>query len=295
MPMRCPSCALALLVFVACSGNAKRSDPDGAGGGPVEAGIQPSEPVCDGSARLRLRFFFATFLGRNYNASTVEVEQGAPSFAVDGECSYWIDAGWMTVPDGVDFRHLGWRTGKVAPELEAELNELPLGQLNTVADCVPTAIFDSPPRVISDDMSGGGCVESGPRLDAAWDIVASRAPELWARGTPATGRGVWVSAVEARSDTSRAYAWPLTEPLASFVLPPELWSSVGVSRLVTEAEGASELRALLARYAEDKKATPGYFQGGNIMSDGVTYAVLYQRDALPYEDERGLWPFSGPP
>jgi hypothetical protein len=226
----------------------------------------------------------------------VLVENGYPSFAVDGQCSYWTNAGWFNGEPNVDTKDLGWRSGQVDAELEADLNTLPLGHLDTLADCMPNTIFDGAPSVISDGISGAGCVASGPRHLAAFEMVSLRAPDLWERGSPMAA-GLWLSAVAVNDgDTSRAYPWPAVEPLSSFIIPEDEsgLGLVGVSRLIGDLTVAAELRALKAQYIEDRKATPGFFFDGQKMSDGTTEALVYMRDQLPYEDEHGLLPLGIP-
>jgi hypothetical protein len=255
----------------------------------------PAVHVCDGAQALRLRFFKPGVPSKELRGSGVRVENGYPSFAVDGKCSYWMNAGWFNGEMYVDSRDLGWRSGQVDADLEAELDTLPLGHLDTLADCMTNSVFDSAPWVISDESSGAGCVASGPRHLAAIQMVSSRAVDLWARATPLSG-GLWLSAVVANEATSKAYAWPVQEPLASFVIPDDPSGSglVGVSRLVEDAAVAAQLRALKAQYIEDRKAAPGLFLDGQKMSDGVTDAIVYMRDQLPYEDEHGLLPLDIP-
>ncbi len=260
-----------------------------------EGNMLPSEPVCDGTTRLRLRFFMPGQPARSLPGQGVQIENGHPSFALDGQCSYWIDAGWFNGEPDVDAKDLGWRTGPVDAELEADLNTLPLEHLDTLGDCKPNTIFDGSPLVISDGISGAGCVDSGPRHLAAWDMVRLRAVDLWARGSPMAG-GLWLSAVPLRSgDTSKAYPWPVSEPLKSFMIPATAVAQVGLGRLVQDLTAAAELRALKAQYIQDRQATPGYFSDGQKMSDGTSEALVYARDQLPYEDEHGLLPLGIPP
>lgn len=225
----------------------------------------------------------------------MRVENGWPSFAVDGQCNYWISPDWTNADPGVDARDLGWRVGRVDSGLEADLNTLPLKHLDSLGDCVASSTFDKAPATISDETSGASCVESGPRHRAAFDMVNSRSSELWAGGAALTS-GLWLSAVPVSDgDTSKAYQWPGTEHLSLFVLPADSWSRRGVGRLVSDVGVAASLRALRASYVEDRKITPSKFFDGMKMTDGATEALVYMRDQLPYENEVGLLPFAGPP
>jgi hypothetical protein len=207
-----------------------------------------------------------------------------------------MNAGWFNGEPNVDTKDLGWRSGQVDADLEADLNTLPLGHLDTLADCLPNTFFDKPLSIISDGISGAGCVDSGPRHLAAYEMVNARAADLWERGSHMTA-GLWLSAVPFNDgDTSKAYPWPLMEPLSSFIIPEDElgFGLSGVSRLVEDVTAAAELRALKAEYIKDRQATPGYFYDGQKMADGTTEALVYMRDQLPYEDEHGLLPLGIP-
>jgi hypothetical protein len=92
-------------------------------------------------------------------------------------------------------------------------------------------------------------------------------------------------------DDSKAYAWPATEPLSTFLLSDNEVDSTGVSHAVTDLATAQALRALRDQYISDRHATPGFFYDGQKMNDAATTATVYMRDQLPYEDAQGLWPF----
>ena len=162
-------------------------------------------------------------------------------------------------------------------------------------DCAPwTTIFDASPRIIADEHSALGCIEGGPRFNSAWNLIAQNAIDLWQQAKPIAG-GVRVSATRVEEgDNSRTYSWPLSTPLAAFQLSAEFDYAVGVSKAVDNRMESDALRSLRRDYLRDRAASPGLFLEGQKMSDETTTLLVYFRDILPYEDERGLLPFWPP-
>jgi hypothetical protein len=106
-----------------------------------------------------------------------------------------------------------------------------------------------------------------------------------------------VSGFDPSSGSAMAYPWPLAMPLSDFLLDPGIDGSNlimrGASKLVADPDSTSRLRALRERYLADRDAQPGLYANwdGLETTDGVTSAVLYMRDAMPYEDGSGLLQF----
>jgi hypothetical protein len=75
-------------------------------------------PLCDGSTNLTLRIFHGGQSSRGYLGSGVREENGHPSFAVDGQCRYFISGGWVADQQS---RDLGWREGVVSNDLRRAL------------------------------------------------------------------------------------------------------------------------------------------------------------------------------
>ncbi len=273
---------LCSLIFVAC-GNA-------------QAPVANVASICDGNSGIRLRFFTRTDNTVELRGAAVRVENGYPSFVLDGNCSYWMGS-W----DGSDLlaRDRGWRTGQFKPELERTLRGvINLDALSSLADCTPPAsAFDLPTRSISSATSRADCIGSGPSFDRAWQVILSNAQTLWSEGTPLTGN-IHASAVVAgaMAPGSTEYDWPLEDkPLSSFVLPDTEESPTspvfrdGVSTLFQNSD-ADVLRNLREKYLEERAEAPGLFLDGLLSNDGKTKAFVYMRDAMPYEDEMGLLP-----
>jgi hypothetical protein len=123
-------------------------------------------------------------------------------------------------------------------------------------------------------------------------FVGERAPVLWSDAQPLEG-DVRITVLPAYGgEPPRWYPWPMGlvfedyfEPDAQMIADdPE-----GQSRRVA-AMDAAPLRRLREQYLRDTRPGVLYTGGGIPITDGQTLATMFMRDALPYEDERGLWP-----
>lgn len=256
------------------------------------AATSTHEPLCDGSLRLRLRFFGEPQIGAGAPDGGVRGENGVPSFFVDGKCQYWIGPDWFAGMGDIAL-DLGWRSAELPADIEADLNRLPLGHLDTLGGCVEQT-FDAP-RLIISDASSWDCAGQGPDIEDAWKLVGGRAEQLWGAGVPLSG-GIRVSGAPLHSgEQSKVYTWPLQTPLSDFVIAQAASLSYGVSHLITDEQAATQLRDLREQYIADRLASPFRVADGQVMSDGTTTAYVYFRDQLPYEDERGLLSFGAGP
>jgi hypothetical protein len=98
---------------------------------------------------------------------------------------------------------------------------------------------------------------------------------------PATGMGT-------------VYEWPLKTRLADIALSQEQAFSTGVSTVIDGPADTALLRSLRATYLVDRVAKPGLFFDGMKVSDQGAFYYVYMRDTTPYEDARGLLPFTPP-
>jgi hypothetical protein len=261
----------------------------------LDAAKARGSAICDGSRSLKLRIFVSSNPGSHLRGSAVRIEHGIPSFGLDGECTYYVNGGWVNEAMDMD---VGWRFGTLPNDVMEELDKgLDLSRLEDLQDCRPDhGLFDVDAWVVSSAESSAICVSPGPKLSKTLAIIESRALALWSGGQQMTG-AIRVSAVSSNDDSSIIYQWPLIEPLSDFVLeedvPPNKYKgfAIGVSRLVSDAGYADKLRRLREQYIADRTASPGWFTDGQVMSDDSTFAFVYMRDALPYEDDHGLWPF----
>jgi hypothetical protein len=251
--------------------------------------------LCDGSQALKLRIFLAAS-GSELRGSFVRIEHGYSSFGLDGECTYYMSAGWT---NGHLDRDRGWRHGTLPQdalvELSTALNPSRLQDLQV--DCPDGSGFaDATPWIVASSESRSGCIVPGKKLSAVLDTIRSRTSILWSNGREMDGP-IRLSAAGLGGDASTVYPWPLAAPLADFMIREDVPEaeyqgySVGISKLVTDATDAARLRVLRDQYIADRTAAPGLFTDGLEASDGTSLAFVYMRDALPYEDEHGLWPF----
>jgi hypothetical protein len=131
------------------------------------------------------------------------------------------------------------------------------------------------------------------------DAVKARAHDLWTRGEP-LDQELHIVAITASepTDPPTPYPWPSELELSDYFVSDQtvfLKKPVGNSTLVQAADAGS-LRALRERYLGDLRARPNqssYRDEGIPVTDGNTKASVFMRDALPYEDDNGLWPMPG--
>jgi hypothetical protein len=153
---------------------------------------------------------------------------------------------------------------------------------------------DGSTTVIWSPESVAHCQFGGPHFQAAVGLIESSAPSLWASGIPVDG-ALHVSAMSTTSSPTLpfTYSWTLGRPLSDFVLPngPKIYE-VGVSILVSDPAVAAQLRTLRDRYISDVMANPQAGSSTLKVVDGAMAALLYMRDATPFEDATGLLPGS---
>jgi len=250
--------------------------------------------LCDGTHELKLRVYNAPENARELPGSVVRIENGLPSFAVDGECNYYISGGWS---EDANSRNLPWKQGKLDVSMVDQIERsFPLAELSRLQECSPDSIvFDAARKMIESKSGAAECRIGGPRFNAAWSVIADRALELWTSGMPLTG-GIWLSAYTSEDDLP-AYDWPLSEPLKIFIIPVDVPEgeykgfSSGVAHLVSDPDAVNKLRAVRERYLMDSKDRPGEYFDTPKVTDGKVSVRLYMRDAIPYEDSKGLLAF----
>lgn len=225
---------------------------------------------------------------------TVRVENGHPSLAVDGQCRYFMSAGWQGAGSERQSRDEGWRQGTVDDELRRLLERMVGWQdLDQPYDCEPySSVADAPSLVIANHRSELVCPGAlDQRLTLLLGAIRERAPQLWAQGR-ALDQDLHVVAVQdyvADGEPLPRYAWPEGLALRDFVLRDDALSAPGQSKRVAAAQ-AGPLREIREQFLLANRSRSSGILGGMQMSDGEISAAVYLRDALPYEDERGLWP-----
>lgn len=303
-PWLCSAIVLGSCGTTGCSGKvdtAANFDAGGRGGGPGDssAGAPATSPpaICNGSSAVVLRAYIEPDLSRELPGSSVRVENGFPSIVIDGKCKYWLNGGWLE--DSLA-RDLGWRAGVLSAQVAATLESvIDVDHLSDSNDCTYSAgMSDYSIMTIRSLKSSASCRgTAGSKFSADWKVLQDSAVTLWEQAIP-LDQGIHVAAVSASSAAPGGpvpYAWPTGIDLGSLILDPQQASlnSTGLSQLV-ELPDATQLRQLRDQYLGDVKAEPGAYVNwdGLEVTDGTRVAVVFMRDALPYEDPKGLLPLS---
>ncbi len=248
---------------------------------------EPDEPICDGSNRLRLRFFYEPDYFHEPAANAVLIELGNRSIGIDGHCRYWLNGGWT---NGKADRHLPWTSGdlpgELADKLDAAINLRTLDAL----ECQGATTADHKNYYsIRSEYSRRRC-EVG--LDATeffqvFRILDERALELYAAGTPMDG-ALHLAVDHVPWPLEMQYTWPV-DSIAIDTIETEL--TAGHSLLVTDPEAVHLMRQLRGSYLADRAAPDAPYN----WPEGIPIASIGQvlmRDAVPYELPNGLWPWS---
>lgn len=251
----------------------------------------PAQKLCDGVAELKLRIFYAGQNDREPRGSIVRVENGAPSFGVDGKCHYFISGGWDTV---TDVHNEPWREGQLDEDTQRAFEEaFPLADLAELADCQPNQVSDPSMIVFTTASSHAACLAPGPKLMAAYDAFHSRIEALWKNGEPMKG-ALWISVTQAvPGSPTTLYDWPLEQPLNTFFVPlPQAGSRVGFmngeGHAITDLDQAQKLRDIRKMFLDEQAAKTTARDHAPLVKEGMLSGFLYMRDALPYEDDHGL-------
>lgn len=253
----------------------------------------PEVPLCDGSDGLTLRVFFDGE-SNGVTGGTVRVENGFPSFAVDGQCRYFMSGGWRGAGSARQPNDEGWRQGTVDDDLRRMLeNAAGWEDMSRRADCAAfSGASDASPLIVANTRSAAVCAgQLGRSLTSLLEALNERAAQLWAQGQ-ALDQDLHVAAVKdyvADAEPLPRYTWPGVLPLRDYLLDNAALSAPGRSKRVAAAE-AGPLREIRERFVLASRRRYTGISGGMQMSDGETTAAVYLRDALPYEDELGMWP-----
>lgn len=130
-----------------------------------------------------------------------------------------------------------------------------------------------------------------------FEAVYERAQALWAQGDP-LNQALHITAWAGTGGADlELYPWPNELALQDYYFAPDtkvfFEEPVGNSKLVPAAE-AAHLRSLRERYLGETRGLPNLYSPDGIpVTDGELSGRVFLRDALPYEDERGLWPLPG--
>jgi hypothetical protein len=284
------SVAAALSASAGCGSSPQGPHPPMGVDASQPAGVDASQPaLCDGSSQLVLRIFYEGQLARERLGSAVRVENGYPSFALDGHCQYYVSGGWTDSER--HGRDLAWHHGFLPDDVRNTLErDAALGDLPSFYDCASSGGgFDIPTPVIENARSSVACVGgAGMKLLDFLGRMREIAAALWSAGQP-MGEAMRVNVVPIGSTNPDRYVWPGTLNLLEYFEQDIGYAeeSAGKSKLVPAAD-AGPLRALREQYLRDQAGDPTSEAAGILVSDGMTEGTLYMRDALTYEDDRGL-------
>jgi len=216
-------------------------------------------------------------------------ENGSPSLAVDGQCEYFMSGGWSGTGTGGPENE--WRHGTLDPELRRSLERItdPAALSN---ECDPGSVPDAPTLVVANARASSACVRQGSRATALLETLREWSPRLWGDAEPTAQDLHLVAWEDALRPEIEPYVWPSALPLRDY-LDLDRSSSAGQSTLVSAAD-APPLRALRDQFLRDAQRAFLLNDGMGIpVRDGDLTVRLFLRDALPYEDDRGLWPLPG--
>lgn len=276
------SSARALLVLLLGASGACDSEPS-----------EPPRPLCDplqptsGRVAVEQR----APVGRLAQGQAVMFDNGGLYLFVDGRCNYWVSnpsERWAETRTGV-------LDAASALELGERLHFNAWDDLGGVWSDPTGGVFDAPVLVFDDSKNAVVCVElcGAPDVPAAVkamrDDYAIVEQELWDRGEPVVS-GVRAIAVASEPGPGIPFVdWPLSRPISDFVRTvPSI--EFGEGTLEDDPVSARALKELRASFV---RGDHGAFVWDMlpVSFDGAYYR-LYLRDALPFEDERGLVPLS---
>ncbi|MBS2024068.1 MAG: hypothetical protein JST92_16825 [Deltaproteobacteria bacterium] len=217
-------------------------------------------------------------------------DNGSTFLYLDGACHYWVQGGvaW----DGV---RTGTLTGSEQDDLKASIqwsswagaygNRWPA--VDTVDDAADLYFTKQGSFVVSSVCDRTSAPATLKVLCSAW---TSQVSALWQRGVPLEAE-VWTVLVRMDSGTYPSIphaSWPLSVPLATLSINVDAASNLGYGEGVHFlGSDAKALRSLRTMYQDGNYRTQGVL---GLPVDGEKDAVdlLFLRDALPFEDSRGL-------
>jgi hypothetical protein len=206
----------------------------------------------------------------------------ATSFALDGQCRYFISGGFQFDPP--DPRSEGWREGLLDDELARSLQRSIGGaDLSGLDACEGyQTVPDGPSIFISNADFSVVCGNQPEAAQAVMDTISEHALALRTQGQPLAG-DLYIEVVDG-AEAGFAVEWPGAIGL------PEVEPQLGVSqRQVISAADAAPVRALRDRWLQ-RSARRVYWDTGIPVRNGERLVRVFLRDALPYEDESGILP-----
>jgi hypothetical protein len=153
---------------------------------------------------------------------------------------------------------------------------------------------DASALVVANLQSRIGCVGAGEELLALFARIGGLAGGLRSGGKPLEG-DLHIMVLEDASalEPARIYPWPSGLQLMDYF--EELSAFDGRTPPPTQlvpAVDAVALRAIREEYLRDGGSL-GDSTSGIPITDGDVFARMFMRDALPYENDQGLWALPG--
>jgi hypothetical protein len=124
----------------------------------------------------------------------------------------------------------------------------------------------------------------------AWALIGES--QLYADGTDLDGPIQVVGYPTTADEFINFLEWPLSVPVTNYHVDMVLGNGFGLGLLVSDVDDVAQLRLLRQTDMNYRDVHPEYQVDGIFVQDGEEYATLHLRDAIPYEDDRGLLPFS---
>jgi hypothetical protein len=257
------------------------------GSGKADAGTVSAEPLCDGSADLRLTYESGGgFVETTYFFTN---PRGSAFFGVDGKCQFYAGQNYMR---GIVS---GTLTEPQAAELSKAVHWDELAgwdwSVNKDQSC-PDAGGSSLTRAKMTAGCSCGCDPTAPKgLDEALSSASEWVERLMKQGKPSEGP---LSAVAFPSDRFEnpdvpVLTWPLSRAMSSIpslvhAPPPEYLSSTDPTARFDDPSEVTKLRE--ARAATWSHAAMGAWSNYVPVQEGSMQYRLYVRDELPPATEK---------
>jgi len=241
----------------------------------------PSRRICDGSSSLRFAFQgLGGFLPSG--GAYLPLENGVHFLFVDGTCHYWAQRR----------QNEELRTGELTDEDEEALIAASRFRAwrglagawtgeNIPFDGGLTRLWDASFALNCQACQGDG---SPPGVQEALAGAYTQLGELWAAGAPIQEGPLRLLLLDDGEGYMNALAWPLTPPPEAYVHTPAS-ENHGVSTLISDPDDVRKLRALQSEHRARSPSGPEVIP---VMGDAGKVYTLGLREALPFEDARGL-------
>lgn len=255
-------------------------------------GTDEPTPLCDPSDPSARRVALEARVSpeRLGRGQAVLFDHGGSFLFVDDQCRYWANN-----PSQVwDETRSGRLEVEDATRLGRDLHFQAWHDLGATWTDPRGGVFDAPVLIFDDGTDAVVCVDFCDVPDVPAEVKAMRdelpivIQELWDRGR-AIVSSVRAVAVPAEPGPGVPFVeWPLARPIADFLRTDAV--GFGEGTLEDDVASAQALEDLKTSFL---RGDHGAFVWDALpVTSGGAYYLLYVRDALPFEDERGLVPLT---